>query len=96
MFYQFHHRSNVRNCVFIYRWVQSLPNTDLRQEGASEWYLNTVKDLANAVSQKDEKLHTAGLDDTAKPHIKKKIPKYRLKKNSIPQLFNTVNPHAPL
>ena len=37
----------------------------------------------------------AGLDDTAKPHIKKKIPKYRLKKNSIPQLFNTVNPHAP-
>ena len=38
---------------------------------------------------------TAGLDDTAKPQIKKKIPKYRLKKNSIPQLFNTVNPHAP-
>ena len=53
--------------------------------------------IANAVSQKDEKLHTAWLDDTAKPHIKKKkIPKYRLKKNSIPQLFNTVNPHAPL
>ena len=36
--------------------------------------------IANAVSQKDEKLHTAGLDDTAKPHIKKKIPKYHLKK----------------
>ena len=69
--------------------------TCIRQEGASEWYLNTVKDLTNAVSRKDEKLHTAGLDDTAKPHIKKKIPKYRLKKNSIPQLFNTVNPHAP-
>ena len=50
--------------------------TCIRQEGASEWYLNTVKDLANAVSQKDEKLHTGGLDDTAKPHIKKntKIP----------------------
>ena len=28
--------------------------------------------IANAVSQKDEKLHTAWLDDTAKPHIKKK------------------------
>ena len=28
--------------------------------------------IANAISQKDEKLHTAGLDDTAKPHIKKK------------------------
>ena len=51
--------------------------------------------FSKCCSQKDEKLHTAGLDDTAKPHIKKKIPKYRLKKNSIPQLFNTVNPHAP-
>ena len=51
--------------------------------------------IANAVSQKDEKLHTAWLDDTAKPHIKNnaEIP---LEKNSIPQLFNTVNPHAPL
>ena len=51
--------------------------------------------IANAVSQKDEKLHTAWLDDTAKPHIKKntEIP---LEKNSIPQLFNTVNPHALL
>ena len=52
--------------------------------------------IANTVSQKDEKLHTGWLDDTAKPHIKKKIPKYHLKKKSIPQLFNTVNPHAPL
>ena len=41
--------------------------------------------IANAISQKDEKLHTAGLDDTAKPHIKKKKPKYCLKKHSIPQ-----------
>ena len=51
---------------------------------------------ANAVSQKDEKLHTAWLDDTAKPHIKKNTEKNSLrKKNSIPQLFNTVRPHAP-
>ena len=27
--------------------------------------------IANAVSQKDEKLHTAWLDDTVKPHNKK-------------------------
>ena len=53
--------------------------------------------IANAVSQKDEKLHTAWLDDTAKPHIKKKTEKkYSEKKTSIPQLFNTVRPHAPL
>ena len=40
--------------------------------------------IANAVSQKDEKLRTAWLDDTAKPHIKKntEIP---LEINSIPQ-----------
>ena len=50
---------------------------------------------ANAVSQKDEKLHTAWLDDTVKPHNKKNTKK-PLEKNSIPQLFNTVNPHAPL
>ena len=31
--------------------------------------------IANAVSQKDEKLHTAWLDDTAKPHIKKNTEK---------------------
>ena len=53
--------------------------------------------IANTVSQKDEKLHTAWLDDTAKPHIKKKYRKKIVweKKNSIPQLFNTVRPHAP-
>ena len=50
--------------------------------------------IANAVSQKDEKLHTAWLDDTAKPHIKKNT-EILLEKNSIPQLFNTVNPHPP-
>ena len=29
--------------------------------------------LPNSVSQSDEKPHTAGLDDTAMPHIKIKI-----------------------
>ena len=47
----------------------------IRQERANERYRNTVKDLLlpNTVSQKDEKPHTAGLDDTAIPHIKIKI-----------------------
>ena len=40
-----------------------------------EWYCNTVNDLLllNTVNKKDEKLHTAGLDDTAIPHINIKI-----------------------
>ena len=39
----------------------------MRQESTNEWYRNTVKDLLllNTASQKNEKLHTAGLDDTA-------------------------------
>ena len=47
----------------------------IRQERPNERYRNTVKDLLlpNTVRQKDEKLHTAGLDDTAIPHIKIKI-----------------------
>ena len=57
--------------------------TYIRQERPNEQYRNTVKDLLlpNTVSQKDEKPHTAGLDDTATP----KLPKYGLKKTSIPQ-----------
>ena len=49
--------------------------TYIRQERPNEQYRNTVKDLLlpNTVSQKDEKPHTAGLDDTAIPHIKIKI-----------------------
>ena len=63
--------------------------TRIRQESANKWYCNTVKDLLlpNTVKQKDEKPYTAGLDDTAIPHIKIKITdwKYRLKTSSIPQ-----------
>ena len=44
----------------------------IRQEGANKWYRNTVKDLLlpNTANQKDAKPYTAGLDDTAMPHIK--------------------------
>ena len=43
--------------------------TYIRQERPNEQYRNTVKDLLlpNTVSQKDEKPHTAGLDDTEIP-----------------------------
>ena len=49
---------------------------------AKERYRNTAKDLLlpNTVSQKDEKPHTSGLDDTAIPHIKIKITKITLEK----------------
>ena len=47
-----------------------------------------MKDLSlNTVSQKDEKLQTARLDDTAIPYIilkLSKLLKYRLKKSSVP------------
>ena len=63
--------------------------TYIRQERPNEQYRNTVKDLLlpNTVSQKDEKPHTAGLDDTAIPHIKIKITEIPLEKK-----LNTVNP----
>ena len=41
--------------------------------------------LPNTINQKDEKLYTAGLDDTAILHINIKLPTYRLKTSSIPQ-----------
>ena len=50
--------------------------------------------LTNTVSQKDEKLHTAGLDDTAIPHIKIQITEIPLEKKA--EYRNTVNPHVPL
>ena len=61
--------------------------TYIRQERPNEQYRNTVKDLLlpNTVSQKDEKPHTAGLDDTAIPHIKIKITEIPLEKSSIPE-----------
>ena len=47
----------------------------MREERANEPYCNTVKDLLlpNTVSQNDEKPHTAGIDDTAIPHVKNYI-----------------------
>ena len=57
--------------------------TYIRQGRPNEEYRNIVKDLLlpKTVSQKDEKPHTAGLDDTAIPHIKIKITEYRLQKS---------------
>ena len=56
--------------------------TYIRQERPNEQYRNTVKDLLlpNTVTQKDEKPHTTGLDDTAIPHIKIKITEIPLEK----------------
>ena len=88
---QFHHRVTVWNCVIIYHF------TDIGQERPNERYRNTVKDLLlpNTVSQKDGKPHTAGLDDTAIPHIKIKITEiYRLKESSIPQ-YRKLTPMSP-
>ena len=47
--------------------------------------------LLSSISQKDEELHTKGLDDTAVPHRKIKITKIPLGKK-----LNTVNPNVPL
>ena len=54
-------------CVFGGLYV-----TCMREDTANERYRNTVKDplLPDSDSQKDEKPHTAGLDDTAIPHVK--------------------------
>ena len=56
--------------------------TCIRQGSEIEWYCNTVNDLLlpNTVNEKDEKPHTAGLDDTAIPHIKIKITEIPLEK----------------
>ena len=74
--------------------------TCIRQESANRWYRNIVKDLLlpNTVNQKDEKPSTAGLDDTAIPHIKIKITEVPLKKkvNTATADRNTVNPHVLL
>ena len=54
---------------------QILTYLKLRQERPNEQYRNTEKDLLlpSALSQKDEKPHTAGLYDIAMPHIKIEI-----------------------
>ena len=59
----------------------------MRQESANQRNRNTVKNLLlpNAVSRKDEKPHTAGLYDTAIPHVKISITEIPHEKSSIPQ-----------
>ena len=95
--------------VFIYLYLYSLlvdlysllfyfatVLTCMRHQSTNERHYNTVKDfrLPSTVSQKDEKLHTAGLDDyTAIPHVQIKLPKYSMQKA---QYRNTVNPNVPL
>ena len=61
-------------------------------EAKSEQYRNTEKDLLllNTVSQKCEKPHTPGLDDTAIPHIKIKTIEIPVEKK-----LNTVSPNVP-
>ena len=56
--------------------------TCIRQESTNKWYCNTVKNLLlpNTVNQKDEEPHTAGLDNTAIPHIEIKITEIPLEK----------------
>ena len=56
--------------------------TCIRQGGEIEWCCNTVNDLLlpNTVNEKDEKPHTAGLDDTTIPHINIKITEIPLEK----------------
>ena len=86
MSYPSQHRVTVRNSVFIYRLKSKVFQilTYIRQERPNERYRNTVKDLLlpNTVNQKDEKQHTAGLDDTAIPHIKIKITEIPLEKKA--------------
>ena len=81
---QFKHRLTVRNCVIIYRYqyvdlriaycvlcCMLYWTVLIREESTNERYYDTVKDLLllNIVSQKDEKPHTAGLNDTVTAHI---------------------------
>ena len=62
--------------------------TCIRQGSEIEWYRNTVNDLLlpNTVKEKDQKPHTAGLDDTVVPHINIKIT------GSIPQYRKPTSP----
>ena len=71
--------------------------TYIRHKRPNERYRNTVKDsFVYRIPLPRRKPHTAGLDDTAIPHIKIKITEIPLekKKNSILQ-YNTVNPMSP-
>ena len=54
------------NLYSLQYFVLHIVLTCIRQESANEWYCNTMKylPLLNAISQKDEKPCTAGLEDT--------------------------------
>lgn len=58
---------------------------------ANKHYHNIFNDL---LSQKVEKPHTTGLDDTAIPHINIKVTEILVKKKT--QYHNTINAHVPL
>ena len=69
-----------------------------RQERPNEQYRNTVNDLLlpNTVSHKDEKTHTAAMDDTAIPPVIIQITEILLEKNgSIPQYRKPPCPPLP-
>ena len=51
--------------------------------------------LPNAVNQNDEKQHTAGLNDTAIPHVKIKITEIPREKK-VNTYRSTGSPHVPL
>ena len=70
---QLQNRVNHVPCLLCF--VLQVVLSCIRQESANKRYRSTMKDLLlpNSVSQSDEKPHTAGLDDTAIPHIKIEI-----------------------
>ena len=73
--------------------------TYIRHKRPNERYRNTVKDsFVYRIPLPRMKPHTAGLDDTAIPHIKIKITEIPLEKKKKPSIlqYNTVNPHVPL
>ena len=60
---QSHCRLTARNCVIIHHTYLLC----IGQGSTNDWCHNTMKDLLllNTVSQKDEKLHTVGPDNTS-------------------------------
>ena len=60
-------------CLFISSMHVYIRNQTEEAEWTVPQYREGSSFIPNTVSQKDEKPHTAGLDDTAIPHIKIKI-----------------------
>ena len=74
--------------------------TYIRHESTNERCRNTVREgssfIANTVRQRDKKPDTAGLDDTAIPHIKLKCLKSKLpKKTRLKTSSRTQYPYPP-